>query len=276
MLWHAEHELVEHTIRLNGLFEADFIKEIADVVGLTLEECRELHEYSKNPREVQEVGQRIARGRGTSVDEVLIECWLSGTVLRGVYHDELAQGRRRQHFRHPLRSYSQTAHTNAKSVSCYEVNSAQYYFAGILLAASFAASRKPVERVKLYAENLYAARAARFSGKLLLGEPDTPMSHEVGLDRAVREAQQLIRDGVLDVSDRRVTAVAGILSSLPSQIIGFWLAPWAGALLGLGSAAVDNFYAPGPRMIRRGRSSRKRLEDLAQAGAGAVDVRALR
>lgn len=127
-------------------------------------------------------------------------------------------------------------------------------------------------RVRLYGQNLTRCRTVISAGRLQLGEPEAPMTDDVGLDRAVREAQSLVREGVLEVDSKRFTWCVDASIGIAVAMSGFSLSPWVGLVVGAGSAAAQAIIEPGRRAATVRDSSQRRLQDLARAVAGSVDV----
>jgi hypothetical protein len=98
------------------------------------------------------------------------------------------------------------------------------------------------------------------------------MTDNVGLDRAVREAQALVRKGVLKVDSRRFVWGVDASIGLAAAMSGFSLSPWVGVIVGASTAVAQTVIEPGKQVLAIRDSSRRRLQDLAHAVAGYVDI----
>jgi len=93
-----------------------------------------------------------------------------------------------------------------------------------------------------------------------------------GLERATREAQRLIKAGVLDDDSQRLSrAVDGGLG-LAASCGGLVLSPWVALVVGVGALASSTVGQLGGKAARRWKGSQHRLESLAKAPSGALDV----
>ena len=276
--WHAKYELVEHSGRLNGLFDFQFLEQIADVLNVTPREIKQLWDRSRDPAAVEALCRRILADNMTEEDQSIVEAWLTSLLMRGAYHDELARSRNRQNYRHPVRSFLQyNVDPSKANTTLYIPDPAEKYFASILLGISVKADKSPSRRIKLYNHNAAKAREARSSGALILSSKKSTkaagsVTDEVGLDRAIREASWMIRNGVLDVGGSKATSTFEIAGELSTTAIGFALTPWAGLAVGVASAIVRGTVHPSER-VTVARSARPRaLAKLAHAVAGPIDV----
>ena len=276
--WHARFQLVEHSRRLNGLFDFQFLEQIADVLGISPQEMKRLWDRSRDPAAVESLCVRLLANKLTSEDQHIIEAWLTSTLMRGAYHDELARIRHRQNYRHPVRALLPYADDPGRPrPSIYEPNPAEKYFASMILGISIKADKSPVRRIKLYNQNATAARRARMNGMLALGdrasaEGANPITDEIGLSRAIREASWMIRNGILDVGGSKTATALEIAAGLSSTGIGFALTPWAGLAVGALSATAQATLHPGRRIMIAKGARPQELAKLAQAVAGPVDV----
>jgi len=271
LAWHTQHEWSEHTTRLGGFFDREFIDEVSAATGMSAAEAISLWQRLSDPVAVVQLGSRVRSGLGGEEAEAAIDSWLVSTILRGVYHDELARRRNRQSFRHPIRAFILQDTLRQAQRQTYPANPAQRYFAGIVLGLSYT-HKGVTARSALYAENLIRCRSAIASQQLQLADDQAEMTASVGLDRAVREAQHLIKKNVLEVNHRDLSLAVDISIGVATSVGGFSLAPWVGLVAGVGAAVAQTVSEPGPRVARARIASSRRLQDLAQATAGPVDI----
>jgi hypothetical protein len=269
LMWHTRHEWAEHTRRLGGFFDLEFMTEIEAITDMTAGEVESLWQRTRDPSVVERLAERVRAGSWTEADAEAVDSWLIATLLRGVYHDELARRRSRQNFRHPVRSFMPA--TPEASPQLFPASSAQRYFAGIVIGLSFT-EKNPLARSGLYGENLTRCRTAIANRRLLLGEDALEMTDNVGLDRAIREAQALIKADVLKTDHARFSRAVDIATGLSASIAGFYLSPWAALVAGTGTVLAQTFSEPGHRLAQHRATSVRRLEDLARAVAGSVDT----
>jgi hypothetical protein len=268
--WHATHEWEEHTARMGGFFDIEFADEIAAVVGTSTMEIQAMWARVSKQAAVRQLRLGVENGTSTDSDQIAIKAWLLATLLRGVFHDELSRRRRRQNLRHPIRSVMTGPSETARDPIRFAPTSAEQYFAGIILGLSFAA-RGVANRSRLYGTNLLQSRAAAASGHLLLDSVDTDMTAAVGLDRAIREAQNLLRRGILTADRKALSRAVDISASTAAALVAFFLSPWESLGTAIVAGTSLQFLQPGGRAVRKRATSYHRLTDLGAATAGALD-----
>jgi hypothetical protein len=275
--WHAKYQLVEHSARLNGLFDFQFLVQLADILNTSPSEVKRLWDRSRDPGAVELLCRRLLNGTLTGEDESIIEAWLASMLMRGTYHDELARIRNRQNYRHPMRSFVHSQENATKHGTFYRPSPAEKYFASILLGIAVKADRSPSRRIRLYNQNAEAARQAWNDGTLILqrkgeSEAQLPITDESGLGRAAREVSWMIRNGVLDVGGAKATTAFEIAGELSSAAIGFALTPWAGLAVGAVSGVTFATLHPARRITVAKAANPRELARLGRAVAGPIDV----
>ena len=271
--YHAQHQLVDHASRLGGLVDPQFSEHVSTVLGLPNSEILRIIEITREVGNVASLSERLAKGKCTDSDNQILDAWLASTLLRGVYHDEIARVRRRQHHRHPLRCYLGANGHSVSSGSLFEPNPAQETFAAILLGITFSATKEPINRIRLFNSNMASAKRALSTGGLSLADSATGMTVESGRERAVSEARQLVKSGHLDAGGRMESAAIDASIGLTAVGIGFALSPWLAVAVGAGATIAQVIGRPGQELATRRRASRHNLLKLADAAAGAVDIK---
>jgi hypothetical protein len=271
LAWHAQYEWLEHTRRLGGFFDHEFSQEISGALGVEADETSRRWIRLSDRQAVEQLGNRVRAGHVEGEDVGAIDSWLVSTLLRGVYHDELARLRRRQHVRHPVRAFlGQDAEPNAHTILLY-ASPAQRYFAGIILGLSYSA-KEPAARCALYGENLIRCRSAIATDQLLLPDAGIDVTANIGLDRAVHEAQHLLKTGVLKADRRRFALAVDISIGVATAVTGFALSPWVGLAAGAAASVGRTIVEPGRRIASQHAASVRHLRDLAESVAGSVQA----
>jgi hypothetical protein len=274
LIWHARFEMVEHSQRLNGLFEPQFADLLADALGERADQLMELHARTQQPRYVQGLARRILDGRTSRDDATAINAFVAGTLIRGIFQEEIARLRNRQNHSHPMRSPRLRGIRTVSAEELYAPSPAETYFAAILLGLALKASKDHVDRIRLYSLNVHSAKRALRSGEAALAGA-IEMSDEVGLSRAAQETRSLIKAGVLDAGGKREALAIDVALGLASTSVAFTLSPWAALFVGAGTVLGSTLLKPGDHIKAWRRSRPKALGDLAKAVAGSVDLQIL-
>lgn len=264
--WHLDHEWYEHSARRGGFFDADFIDELATLQGVAPEDVRQAWLAYERPANVVELADGLRSGQLDARGRLAVDCWFAASVVRGIYHTEVARIQKAQIARHPIRRTAESV----PAAALYRASSAQSAFAAILLGLA-RAPRRVEARIVLHARNLRAARDAALAQTLLLG--DEPMTADEGMERAILETRRLVKRGVLSVDARSVAqAIEAALSTVVGAGTSFLLSPWEGFAAGSAAAAAQNKVGLGDRLALNRAVSEKRLRELGSGLAGAVDL----
>jgi hypothetical protein len=255
----------EHSRRLNGLFDPIFIPEISEILAVTEDDLKATWEVSRDPQMAAAIARK---GEGDSRFGMLRDGYIVSALIRGRYHDYVAQGNSWQIMHHPFRKgvFPEAA---PEMRSEFYIANTELYFSNILMAAAFSESRS--DRIGSWINNATTARRAVRAGAIDLRPKD---NDDVALNVAVQAAKEL------DVRfhNRRVDQVLGAVTSLGlGSLISFTLNTWAGviasvALTGAGLAAKELTKGkdPAARVVDVYTASDHRIRDLARAGPGRI------
>jgi hypothetical protein len=160
-----------------------------------------------------------------------------------------------------------TLHHISISPTAPSVRDLNVYLLGLALEPS-----DPRARVRLFGQNLRAARGASFAGQLQLGNPTEPQSLEEGVERAVLEASRLIRAGVLHSDVSRLRLALDTAAAVATGGMGvLLLTPWEGLAIGAAAAAAQSRFHIGERLGVRVATSSRRLSALAKSPSGILE-----
>lgn len=182
--WVTAHAWMEHSTRLDGLFDLEFIPEISRVLNVPINYLKDVHQLSRDLN----VLNYYTKHRPIDKDDfrVMSDAYTISVLLRGRYHDYVAQESSRQIMHHPIRK-PMLPRLIGKPRTEFTVSNTEQYLSTIILSSAFA-ERGTENRITSWAENIRKARSATLAGAIDLRSKDYD---EVALDLAVRAAKRL-------------------------------------------------------------------------------------
>lgn len=263
--WAVANIWEEHSRRLNGLFDPDFVPEIAAVLCVSESELRAAWKLSSDPKKAAAIAKRREKDGQFGL---LCDAYIISALIRGVYHDYVAQGNSWQIMHHPLR-HGIFPDSGLSQADDYHVSNTERYFSNILMASAFSEPRG--SRVDSWTHNTIAARKAVRVGAIDLRPKD---HEEIALQVAIRAAKALD----IRFHTKRIDQALGVASSLGfGSLASFTLTGWAGilasaGLTGAGMAAqvLAKDKDPARRIVGIYSASDRRVGNLAQAGPGRI------
>ena len=274
--WSITNQWVNHAVSLNGLFDQQFIPELALMLNCARGEIEQIYVRSCDLREVE----HWSREQPSSEDfQLVTNAFVISALLRGRYHDHLAEAESLQILHHPFRNLVLPPQ---KEDSAFMLSNTEGYFTSIILASALGESTVE-QRISNWAQNVVKSRAAVRMGAVDLSQK---ASHSVAEDLAMKAVKQLnlrvhprrVAKSLDLLLDALVTGTAGCLS--------FALIVWTGGPLYVSvpiAAAADVAFkgavkrvtgeSPGEKAasLLYGRSGR--LHDLANAAPGRIQGR---
>ena len=270
--WGSEDFLVEHSATLDGLFDPVFIPQLARILNCSE---NELQNVWKRSRDLKQVEQWARKRPDTDDFRLAIDAFVVAALLRGRYHDHIAEAANMQIIHHPIRH---GILPKKKETTVFMLTNTEEYLTSIILAGALS-EKKVKDRIAVWADNVIKARNAAKIGLIALSQKD---SNSVAESLAMAAAKRL------DLRTySRLTAIR--FEAMSSLIIGgliyLVLCPWAGIPpgvdliglpVGLGVRAAIRHKTGrdlGDRIASLLSQRRARLHDLAEAVPGRIKGR---
>lgn len=254
--WQLENALEGHTLELNGVFDRAFLKQIANVLEMSLPETEELWARFTDSASVAV----IRRGRLRAVDmQLVVKAYLTSGLLRGLYYDYLARAMGSQVMHHPLRETVLFARRNNEET--FSVSNTAWYLSQVVVAA---ARREATLKSRLdsWAESVVKVRRRALTGEIDLRHKDSMhVARNIAMETArkcdIRFAPRYVEDAL----DATAALGTGILTS-------FVLSPWIGFGFGMAAYAVARKRRVGESIA--GLIYRPELQKMADATPGRI------
>ena len=181
--WAVENAFVDHSNRLNGLFNLEMLEELSVILGITENDLRILWEKSRNTEQLK----LWSKGKCLDTDfEAARDAYIASAILRGRYHDELANRMDWWRMHHPIRYNILPPILEANA---YYASQAFDYLIMIIITAAME-ERKSEDRIGCWVENTICSKDAFLDG----GMSEVMASDEIGgkaIDAAIKKAKQL-------------------------------------------------------------------------------------
>jgi hypothetical protein len=259
--WFITHGWVEHSQRLNGLFDAEFTPCISAVLDI---DQKELAQISEIGRDIKAVGRYALHQPDEDAFRLLKEAFVVSALIRGRYHESVARRSDWQIIHHPIRQPVLPSAMGKPAVE-FPVNTLQY-LSNIILASAFAEKGHDA-RLACWTENVRKARSPALAGEIDLQAKGTD---QVALDLAVRDAKRIgIRTHPSQIEqafDAGAALGVGVLTS-------FYLVGWQSFAVAGGTYLASRSKDIGARVMSGLYSRKSRLRDLAELEPGRVEAR---
>ncbi|MBI5779824.1 MAG: hypothetical protein HZA49_10295 [Planctomycetes bacterium] len=255
----VKHAWVEHSKRLRGLFNAEFIPQLALILNIEKRELERIRRLSCDLKILKDYSNRIPND---SEFRTMWDCYIVSALIRGVYHDYVAKKSKYQIIHHPFR-VPVLDKLNSSASSDYDISNTQNYFASIILASAYA-EKTPNNRISCWAENVLKARNAMSYEYI-----DLPSKHHdtIALNLAVESARKI---GIRTYS-RRTEKILNIICDCGVGLLKmFTLNPWIAPteivlketmeIRRLGTIVAGKVYGTEKKLSELGRSVPGRIE----------------
>jgi hypothetical protein len=253
-----EYNAVEHSLRLKGVFNRTLVPELSKILGVSQSDLSAVWAMSCD---VQHLRQVKTLDRESSEDvRIMWDACAVSALLRGRYHDSVAELSDVQVFHHPVRSPVLKTLKESSDVF-YQSTEAQQIFACIALNSALR-ERGTAARMASWVEIVGTARLMLASGELDLGQKPT-------LEAAERTAVEAARRVGIGAHNKIVSQALELLTILGvGAATSFTLTPWEGFAAATMTASATRI----PRIQRLieapQHASRRKLRQLASAPPG--------
>lgn len=247
----------EHVLRQRGMFDKDFIPQLAVVLNTSRSELERMWALSADQALVSEL---VKKRPDSDTFRLVCNAYVASTLLRGRYHNYAARESQVQILSHPIGDAIRLNPRGAEPIKI-ESSNTERYLASIALAGAFA-ERDHQSRVATWIENVLALRRARDQVNL-----DPKDLDETARDVAIDAAKKF---GVRVHSRRLETFIdAGVLlGSLP--LTCFVLTPWENVAFGVIATGLSTRWKIGQEVARTLATTRWNLKKLSQMVPGHI------
>lgn len=232
--WAVENAFVDHSKRLNGLFNLEMIEELSLILDITESDLRTLWDKTKNTQQLE----LWSRGKCLDTDfEVARDAYIASAILRGRYHDELANRMDWWRMHHPIRHNILPPIFEANA---YCTSQALNGLVTIIITAAME-EQKSEDRIGCWVENTIHSKDAFLHGQM----GDIVASDEIGgkaVDVAIKKAKQLkirVYPKSLPKYIDMIIGTSAFLGSVTGAVMIHQ--PWLGLLAG-GAGAAASIY----------------------------------
>jgi hypothetical protein len=257
--------LVEHSASLDGLFDPIFIPQLSTVLNCSANELRDIWQKSRDLKQVDEWSKKQP---DTDDFKLVIDAFVLAAIIRGRYHEYVAEEAGWQVIHHPIRY---AILPMKKQSAEFPLTNTEKYFVGIILASAFS-EKKIKDRISLWANNVVEAKKAVKIGVIdLSGRDSNSMAESLALDAAKRlnlRTYSRLSAAIFDALSIL------LISSLTSFALYAWgVPPWVGLPVGPGTTAVIRYKTGkgiGDKAASLFSQRDMRLRDLSQVVPGRV------
>ncbi len=259
MDWSIHSAWVEHTQNFGNLIDAQFIPQFARILDVTKKDLLDLQRLTGS---LDAVKHFVRKRPDTDAFNMTYECFLLGTLLRGLYHDYLARQGTQQVAHHPFREVF-LPKTAAQSLA-YDETNVEYYLANIVLRSALL-EKKLEFRLARWADNIRRIRTAN-----RLGYEEIDLISEEEPDLAKKKALKAAKTVGIDVHPRWAEELANALPSAVIFAAGFQLDPYSCTAISAGYYLFSRKIDIGKRVARKIYTRSGYLSRLAQSPPGRI------
>ena len=230
--WAIGNAFVDHSKRLNGLFNHEMVEELSLVLNIPEDELKKLWNKTRRIKQLE----LWSKGKCLDSDfEVARDAFVAAAILRGRYHDEVAKRMNWWHMHHPIRRYILLPVYKANA---YRISEALNCLVAITITAAME-ERKTEARVGCWVENIIRLKEAFSHGRL----DDTIASdalQDKAVDLAIEKAKQLeIRTYPKSLPKYIEYVLVGIIAGLTTVPGAVMLhEPWTSLVVGAAGTAT--------------------------------------
>ena len=259
--WAIEHAWVDHSYRLNGLFNPEMINELALVLKVQPADLRTIWSKTTDLQEVENWSQ----GRNLDSDfEIARDAFVAAAILRGRYHEFVAGRNQWQLMSHPIRRHVLVPLSEGTG---YAIPKAVEYL-GWIVANSAMEERRPEDRIRCWTENIRKTQGAYLKREILEVD-NTELTQEEALDLAIETAKKLeIRVHQRSLEGQLELAI--MLGALSVGTLAWIVSPWAATAVEVAVWTGGVSKPWGARAAQALKSSRRHLRELATSQAGRI------
>jgi hypothetical protein len=242
--------------RLGGAFDARFAAMLAAVLNVPIGELNSLQLTTSSSQGLRKTYSRLM---SSELGMLLAKSYAVSLLIRGRYHEYLAQAMDQQIIHHPMRD---GVLPRARTETEYGVSNVIPHLCAIALGCG-RRERVLDARIKAWASAVEVLRRGILNG-------DINVANQKTADRAVQTAVDGASRSGLDVSSRRIRVFMDLVVAAGlTSVSSFGLAPWESFLVGIGGSALAE-YTHVSRAAASRIGAKRRLTELAKGPGGRV------
>lgn len=227
--WAIKQAWVDHSYRLNGLFNAEMIDGLSPILEVSSKDMKNLWKKTINLQQVK----RWSQGQNLNSDfELAQDAFVASAILRGRFHEFISSQKGWQLMHHPIRQHI-LAPLPENTDYVFSIPEPLEYLVNII-AHSAMEEQNPKDKVSRWTDNILKTRRSYLSGKIEFNQKE--LDKKDPEDIAIETVQKL----QLRLYSRSTEKYLRSAITLGSPItIGIALFPWGllGTLLGAGIGA---------------------------------------
>lgn len=259
--------LAEHSERLGGLFNPEFIPQLARVLDVGKADLIDAWRLSTN---IDKVRWYSTHREDSDQFRLILDAFVVAALIRGRYHAQVARAAGNQIMQHPMRKAVSLRVRPATRVPI-TVPKVGHYLASIAINGA-GAEKRVEDRLGAWASSLISVRTA-----VLRGELDLEVEDEAD-DTAQKRAVQIARNLNLTTHSKTIDTALDVAIELGGFAVGAPIGFVFGEWYGIGYSALEaasriaaRKKPVGERVGRILFERPKRLRDLATAGPGPIE-----
>ena len=257
-----EHNAVEHARRLEGTFNRILIPQLSKILDIPSRDLDRVWLLGCDAKFLRRP-QLLDRTSSEPV-QIMWDAVAAAALIRGRFHDGVAELARVQVIHHPVRSPVLKA--LGPTLDAYGGTRSQEFLAAILLNSAL--REKGLDaRIAAWASSLEDVRRQVHQDNLDLTETST-------LEQAERQAVDAARSiGIRRFSGRVTQGIELVAALGVGTVTSFTLSPWEGAATAMATSLASRVPQVQQVLSRPERASRKQLRLMAQARSGRLTRR---
>jgi hypothetical protein len=215
-----------HAVRHAGLFETNLIPHIKHVLRISQKAVEELYKESCDVEHLR----TLARKRNKEFD-LMCKAYMLSALLRGKFHEKVAQSNSLQIMHHPFREL--ICQEGTQEGITFQVSKPSQMLASFILNGA-THQKKLNDRIDCWVENIHRVRSLLATKRVHLDE--TPTDHA-----AFDVARDVAKKATIEMGDKRIHTFLDICSGLAiGTLTSIYLDPFAGIPAGaLASAGLN-------------------------------------
>jgi hypothetical protein len=264
--WTIKNVLSEQATMLGGLFEEEFIPQLSNILNCPKSE---LVEILRRSRDLKNVEYWSKQRPNTDDFKLLSQAYLVSALLRGRYHDHIAEAEGIDILHHPIRDLILP---KKKVQMAFMPTNTEMYLISMILSGALV-EKEPKDRLSLWAEGVIKARNGVARQRIVLSQRD---NDEVAKEVAMEAAKTI---DLRLYSNLRASCFDALSAMLIDGFVSLVLCPWAGippaAALPVGPVIVADMRLKGYKGLGDEAASklsqrRGHLRDLTEAIPGRI------
>ncbi len=264
--WTIPHAWVDHSYRLQGLFDIEMIRELSFVLQIPQKNLKKLWKKTADIHQVK----MWSKGKNLDNDfDLAKDAFIASAILRGKYHHIIATLEGWDIMPHPMRQHFMIPFSKGDK---YEISWIAEYFSHIIFNSAMT-EQKPQDRILHWTKNIQRAQEAYF-GKEINELDNLEFNESEGFEQAQITAKKINIKFYSHLLEEQIDAAlrSGILLTTGVTGIYFLDVPWSLIPIVIGGIAdiIKEKKKPSRKIAQTLTSTKKNLCDLATSKPGLI------